>query len=133
MIQFLLETAGGGSVFKDNWVFWVLVGVLLIVFMILPIFTQRRNNKKYKEMIEKIHIGDEVKTIGGIVGRVVEILDKSETEKYMVIETGVGDNKSTMVFDMNAVLNVVNPAIQPPIESPAQEEDQDQEKDQENI
>ncbi|NLC17261.1 MAG: preprotein translocase subunit YajC [Clostridiales bacterium] len=133
MIQFLLETAGGGNAFKDNWVFWVLVAALLIVFIILPIFTQRRNNKKYKEMIEKIHIGDEVKTIGGIVGRVVEILDKSETEKYMVLETGIGGSKSTMVFDMNAILNVVNPAIQPQVESLDQEQSQDQEKDQENI
>ncbi|NLC16918.1 MAG: hypothetical protein GX756_03470, partial [Clostridiales bacterium] len=67
------------------------------------------------------------------VGRVVEILDKSETEKYMVLETGVGDSKSTMVFDMHAILNVVNTAIQPQVESLDQEQSQDQEKDQENI
>lgn len=126
MIQFLLDTTGGGSSFKDNWLLLVLVGVLLIVFMILPIFTQRRNNKKYKEMIDKIHIGDEVKTIGGVVGTIIEIQDKSETEKYMVLETGIGDKKSTMVFDMNAILNVTNPAIVPQdtIEEP-QTEDKD--------
>lgn len=110
MIEFLASPTGGKSLW-DSWPLLVVVGVLLIVFMVLPIFTQRKNNKKYKDMVNKINIGDEVKTIGGIVGKIIEIKDKSETEKFMVIETGVGDSKSTMVFDMNAILNVITPAF----------------------
>ena len=78
--------------------------------MVMPIFTQKKNNKKYKEMVDKINIGDEVKTIGGVIGKIVDIKSKSETEKFMVIETGTGDSKSTMTFDMNAILNVITPA-----------------------
>lgn len=104
-------TGAGGKGLLDSWPLLLIVGVLLIVFMVLPIFNQRKNNKKYKDMVNKINIGDEIKTIGGIVGKIIEIKDKSETEKFMVIETGVGDNKSTMVFDMNAILNVITPAF----------------------
>ncbi|HEY8419202.1 MAG TPA: preprotein translocase subunit YajC [Clostridia bacterium] len=113
MIQFLLDTTSGGGSLKDNWVLLVLVGVLLIVFMVLPIFTQNRDKKKYKAMIDKIRIGDEIKTIGGIVGKIIEIKDISATEKQMVIETGVGDNKSTLVLDMNAIFTVTNPTLAP--------------------
>ncbi|HEY8443639.1 MAG TPA: preprotein translocase subunit YajC [Clostridia bacterium] len=112
MIQFLLETTSGGS-FKDNWVLLVLIGVLLIVFMVVPAFTQSRKNKKYKEMIDKIQIGDEIMTIGGIVGKITEVKDLSPTDKHIVIETGAGDNKSTIVLDVNAIFKVVNPAIAP--------------------
>jgi preprotein translocase subunit YajC len=94
----------------DNWPLLLIVGALLIVFMVMPIFTQKKNNKKYKEMVDKINIGDEVKTIGGVIGKIVDIKSKSETEKFMVIETGTGDSKSTMTFDMNAILNVITPA-----------------------
>jgi preprotein translocase subunit YajC len=112
MIQFLLDTTPSGGI-KDNWVFLVLVGVLLIVFMVLPIFTQNRDKKKYKAMIDKIRLGDEIKTIGGIVGKIIEIKDISATEKQIVIETGAGDNRSTLVLDMNAIFSVINPTIAP--------------------
>ncbi|HEY8423398.1 MAG TPA: preprotein translocase subunit YajC [Clostridia bacterium] len=125
MIQFLLDTTNSGSAFKDNWVLLVLLGVLLIVFMVLPIFTQKRNNKKFQEMIDKIHIGDEVKTIGGVVGKIIEIREISATEKHMVLETGAGENKSTIIFDMNAILNVVNPAAVPEVEEKQEEAKKD--------
>lgn len=99
-----------GALPTDKWILFVVIGVLLVVFMILPIFTQKRNNKKYKDMINKIHVGDEIKTIGGLIGKIIEIKDKSELEKYMVIESGIGDNKTTLIYDINAVLNVVTPA-----------------------
>lgn len=110
MLKYLASTPSKANLW-DNWPLLLVLGVLLIVFFVLPIFTQKKNNKKYQDMINKINLGDEVKTIGGVVGKVIEIREKSATEKYMVIETGVGDNKSTMIFDMNALLNVVTPAF----------------------
>lgn len=111
MLGYLASTEPSSKGLLDSWPLLLIVGVLLIVFLVLPIFTQKKNNKKYKDMIDKINVGDEIKTIGGIVGKIIEIQNKSETEKFMVIETGVGDSKSTMVFDMNAVLNVITPAF----------------------
>ena len=73
MIQFL-ETAsatGAGSI-----VTLVLPMVIVIVFMYLILYIpQKRQEKKDTEMRNSIDVGDEVTTIGGVVGRVASIKD----------------------------------------------------------
>lgn len=83
MLNFLLEgeTAAGGGVWES--LIPILGIVLLIVFfyffMIRP---QRKQEKKDAEMRDALQVGDEVTTIGGIIGKVVSI--KEET---FVLET----------------------------------------------
>lgn len=83
MLNFLLEgeTAAGGGVWES--IIPILGIVLLIVFfyffMIRP---QRKQEKKDAEMRDALQVGDEVTTIGGIIGKVVSI--KEET---FVLET----------------------------------------------
>lgn len=62
----------------------VLVGVMYFI-MIRP---QRKRQKEEQEMRSSIEIGDEIITIGGIVGRVVTI-----REEDLVIETGADRTK----------------------------------------
>lgn len=73
MIQFL-ETAsatGAGSI-----VTLVLPMIIVIVFMYLILYIpQKRQEKKDTEMRNSIDVGDEVTTIGGVVGRVASIKD----------------------------------------------------------
>ncbi|MBO5494345.1 MAG: preprotein translocase subunit YajC [Eubacterium sp.] len=57
----------------------VLVGVMYL-FMIRP---QRKRQKEEQEIRSSLEIGDEIVTIGGIVGKVVTIRDND-----IVIETG---------------------------------------------
>lgn len=59
----------------------LMIGLLVVMF----IFTSRSNKKKEKEaadMRDNLQVGDEVTTIGGIIGKVVSI--KEET---FVLET----------------------------------------------
>ena len=79
---FLLEgettttTNGGGW-----WIYLILFGFLAIFF----IFTSRKNKKqeqKEAEQRDNLQVGDEVTTIGGIIGMVVSV--KAET---FVLET----------------------------------------------
>jgi preprotein translocase subunit YajC len=80
---FLLEgeatnTAGGGSS-------WIIYGVLLAVLAVFFIFTSRKNKKQERmeaEQRDNLQVGDEVTTIGGIIGMVVSV--KAET---FVLET----------------------------------------------
>lgn len=67
-----------------------LVGLALmfVVFYFLIIRPQRKKEKEDKTMRESIQIGDEVTTVGGIVGLVVSM--KHDT---VVIETGSERNK----------------------------------------
>lgn len=78
MYQFL-ETTSTGSMLS-----LVLPMLVLVVFMYLIIYLpQKKQDKKDAAMRNSIEIGDEVTTIGGIVGRVSAI-----KEDTFVLETG---------------------------------------------
>ena len=81
MIQFLETASATGA---GNLITLVLPMVIVIVFMYLILYLpQRRQEKKDTEMRNSIDVGDEVVTIGGIVGRVASI-----KEDTFVLETG---------------------------------------------
>ena len=69
----------------------VLTTVLLVVaFYFVLIRPQSKKQKEEEQMRANLEIGDEITTIGGIVGRVVNINDNDDT---MVIETGADRTK----------------------------------------
>ena len=77
MIQFLETASATGA---GNLITLVLPMVIVIVFMYLILYLpQRRQEKKDTEMRNSIDVGDEVVTIGGIVGRVAAIGTKDDT------------------------------------------------------
>jgi preprotein translocase subunit YajC len=53
---------------------WIVVPFVLII-MVFTMFGQRRERKKRTALMESIKRHDEVQTIGGIIGSVVEIND----------------------------------------------------------
>ena len=68
-----------------------MIVMMAVLFGAMYFFTIRPQKKKQKEeqqMRDSLQIGDEITTIGGIVGRVVTIKDDS-----IVIETGADRNK----------------------------------------
>ena len=82
MIQFLETASATGA---GNLITLVLPMVIVIVFMYLILYLpQRRQEKKDTEMRNSIDVGDEVVTIGGIVGRAAAIGTKDDT---FVLET----------------------------------------------
>ena len=67
-------------------IMWVVIMVVFVYFfMIRP---QKKRQKEEQEMRNALEIGDEIVTIGGIVGRVVTI-----RENDLIIETGADRNK----------------------------------------
>ena len=74
---FLLESTGGGT----GWVTFIMIG-LLVVFFIFMSRGQKKRDKADQEMRDSLQVGDEVTTIGGIIGKVISI--KAET---FVLET----------------------------------------------
>lgn len=72
----------------NNSSFIVMILVYVAIFAALYFFLIRPNSKKKKQEAElrnNLDIGDDITTIGGIVGRVVAIKDE---EDAIVIETG---------------------------------------------
>ena len=103
MINFFLEATGGNTPSGGD-LFGGLGGILMIValiaffyfFMIRP---QKKQEKKDAEMRDALAVGDEVTTIGGIIGKVVSI--KGET---FVLETT--KDKTKIRFLKGAVRSV---------------------------
>ena len=49
--------------------------ILIVLFYFLLIRPQRKRDKAEREMRNSIEVGDEISTIGGFIGRVVNIKD----------------------------------------------------------
>ena len=81
---FLLSSEGGatGGAGGANWWSLLLIPVLLVLMYFFMIRPQKKQEQRDNEMRDSLAVGDEVTTIGGIIGKVVSI--KGET---FVLET----------------------------------------------
>jgi preprotein translocase subunit YajC len=76
----------------------VVLGVLFYIFILMP---QRRRQKRTKQMQAEMGVGDEVRTIGGIIGTIV-----GQDEQTFTLDLG----GSTMRVVKRAVAEMVNSA-----------------------
>ena len=72
--------------------FWelpaLLAGVITLVELIVHSYKQKKREKETQEMRNSLEVGDEIVTVGGIIGTVV-----SMREDHLVIETGSDRSK----------------------------------------
>ena len=57
--------------------FWIMMGLLMVVFYFFMIRPQQKKAKDARKFRESIQKGTKVVTIGGLHGRVVEVSDKT--------------------------------------------------------
>lgn len=98
---------------KNTIIMIVVVVLLLVALIVLPMITNKKRQKQVQELHNSIAVGDTVKTVGGIVGKIVAINDVNAVDKEFVLETGLDGSKSTMVFDFNAIYQVMSKAAKP--------------------
>ncbi|MBQ3226578.1 MAG: preprotein translocase subunit YajC [Clostridia bacterium] len=79
--------------------------ILIVVFYFILIRPQRKRDKENKNMLANLKVGDNIITIGGIVGTITKIKDEK-----IVIETGTRTEKQPMTMERWAVREVVKPA-----------------------
>jgi preprotein translocase subunit YajC len=73
VLLFTETTQGGGSM-------WLTMGLMLVVFVVFYFFGIRPQKKQEKEtaaMRNNLQVGDEITTIGGIIGKIVSIKDET--------------------------------------------------------
>ncbi len=70
------EQGGGGAAGT-----FIMLGAFIAIFYFLLIRPQRQQQKRHQEMIQELRRGDEVSTVGGIVGRIVHIKEDRITIK----------------------------------------------------
>ena len=89
---------------NDQWMSWVLIGVVIVLVIVMLVVSSRRNKKRQQEaekLINSVRPGNKVKTIGGVCGIVVEVDDEENT---FVLETGSeASGKCYMKFDKQAI------------------------------
>lgn len=74
------------------------LAAIMVVFYFLLIRPQQRKVKEHQEMLKKISRGDTVITSGGLIGKVVKVVDDNELQveigeniKVRVMRTGISD------------------------------------------
>jgi len=90
-------TQGGGILLTVGYLLFFVVVMYLLIF--LP---QKRRDKKAKQMLGDLQVGNSIVTIGGLSGKVINIKDDEVT-----IETSV--EKTKMNFKKWAIKEVIKP------------------------
>lgn len=82
----------------------ILIFVAFIaIFYFMIILPQKKREKQTREMLASLKVGDEIVTIGGVIGTITILKDDSIT-----IETSADRTKLT--FERQSIRNVVTPA-----------------------
>ena len=85
-ITLMSSSANGGTASPTSGIIMMVVLIVIMYFMMIR--PQKKRQKEEQEMRSSLEIGDEIITIGGIVGKVVTI-----REQDLVIETGADRTK----------------------------------------
>ncbi len=96
--------------------FILMIVIYAAIFAAIYFFLLRPNSKKKKEeaqMRDSLEIGDEITTIGGIMGRVVAIKDD---EDAIIVETG--SDRVKMKFKKWCISTVDTAKESPTVETP---------------
>lgn len=111
------------------WIYLILIG-LVVLMLVLPTITNRKRMKEYDQMVNALHVGDTVRTVGGVIGRITKISEKDGVKTF-ILETGAKNNKTTMEFDIGSVGTVLKSTAKP--EEKAQKEEKKEEPKAEEV
>ncbi len=76
----ILEDAAGST---GGWGMIIVMLAFIAIFYFIAVRPQKKQQKQIDDMRNNLQIGDEITTIGGIIGKIVSIKDET-----CVIETG---------------------------------------------
>ena len=113
------DAAESTGLFGGGWTsILIMVGFVVLMYVVL-FLPQRKREKQAKAMRDAIQVGDDVVTIGGIVGKVLKVKDDEVT-----IESGADKNR--MVFKKWAINSVNNATEAPKASKKAVDDDDDE-------
>ena len=97
-----------------------MIAVIVVVFYFFGIRPQKKQEQAAQQMRNNLSVGDEITTIGGIIGKIVSI--KEET---MVIET---TRDHTRIRLLKSAVRSVDVPANVKIEAPAEEKEESKEQ-----
>lgn len=87
-LTLLATQASGTGSLGSKWGMIIMMVAVFAVMYFLMIRPQKKKQKEEQAMRDNLQIGDEITTIGGIVGKIVTVKDDS-----LIIETGADRNR----------------------------------------
>ena len=99
--------AAGGETKGGSWQMIALLVVMVGVMYFTMIRPQKKRQKEEQAMRDNISIGDDITTIGGIMGRVVTVKEDS-----IIIETGADRTKLRIIRTAVGVNNTAQEKVQ---------------------
>jgi len=104
MITQLMEegasTQSGG--FFQTYGLLIIMLAFIVVLIVVSTTKRKKESKMADEFVNNLKVGDKIKTYSGIFGTIIALKEK-EYGKIAVIETGEGNNKTTMVIDLMSI------------------------------
>ena len=96
-LLFALDTAAAGTADPFGGLGWILImAAMLAVFYFFGIRPQKKQEKENNNMRNNLTVGDEITTIGGIIGKIVSIKEETcvietthERTKIRILKTAV--------------------------------------------
>ncbi|MHC4482634.1 MAG: preprotein translocase subunit YajC [Planctomycetota bacterium] len=81
---------------------WLFIGLMLVVMYFIIFRGPRKKQQQHKQMVQSLQRNDRVRTIGGIIGTVVDVkddeitlkIDESNNTKIKVAPSAIGRNLS---------------------------------------
>ena len=96
MIFALESGAATNPAAGSGWISILMIGLVFVFFYFFAIRPQRKQEKEQNAMRSALTVGDEVTTIGGIIGRIVSIKDETcvietthERTKIRILKTAI--------------------------------------------
>ena len=82
------DAAGGAGLMNTGWTSILMLVIVVVVFYFFMYRPQKKQENETNAMRNGLQVGDEITTIGGIIGKIVSIKDET-----VLIETGNDKNK----------------------------------------
>ena len=94
--------AGAAATPNDGSAIFMMIIPLVLLMLVFSVFSQRRDKKRREQMLGGIKKHDTVRTIGGVIGAVVEL--KPDTVVLKVDES----SNTRMTFSRDAIQQIVD-------------------------
>ncbi len=97
-MQFIIGLDAGAAANNaaSGWISIALMALVFVAFYFLAIRPQKKQEKEANAMRNNLTVGDEITTIGGIIGKIVSIKDETcvietthERTKIRILKTSV--------------------------------------------
>ena len=104
------------NLFSSQWFFWIMLVVIIGVFYFVVLRPQKKQQREQDNMRNSLRVGDEITTIGGIVGRVVRVRE----DTFTIITS---KERTRLTFKRSALSSIDKKADEPVAETPAETTD----------